>query len=87
MLDIIHELARGFDVVIASRFQPGGKAIGVSLHRLFLSNGVSMLLRATIRLPQVRDYSTFYRGYRVELLKTGFDVKSVRPTTWVMFQR
>ncbi len=45
MLDVLAKLLEGNEVVIASRFQPGGEIIGIPLYRRVMSNAVSLLLR------------------------------------------
>ena len=72
ILDLVRELQRGADVVIASRFAPGGSMRGAPLLRSLLSHAVARLLRTFVGLPGVRDYSTFYRGFRVGLLRAVF---------------
>lgn len=72
MLDIIKKLEKSFDIVIASRFEKGGKMVKAPWLRMVLSLGVAWLLKHLIPIPGVRDYSTFYRGYKVSLLKRGF---------------
>lgn len=72
MLDIINKLNQSYDVVIASRFQKGGKMVGAPLMRRIMSLGVAFLLKRLVPIDGVRDYSTFYRGYRVKILKQGF---------------
>jgi len=60
---------RGWDLVIASRFAPGGREVGVALHRWLLSRGASAALRLAFRLPPgVRDVSTGFKAYRGSLL-------------------
>lgn len=71
MFDILAKLNEGSDVVIASRFEPGGRMVGAPLLRRFLSVGVAWLLRNIFALPNVKDYSTFFRGYRLETIKRG----------------
>lgn len=73
MLDIINKLNRSFDVVIASRFQKGGKMVGASLLRNIMSIGVAHLLKWCVPIDGVRDYTSFYRGYKVKILKKAFD--------------
>lgn len=63
---------RRSEVVIASRFQPGGGMTGAPLIRRFWSAAASLTMRTLLRLPGVTDYSTFYRGYRVSALRAGF---------------
>jgi dolichol-phosphate mannosyltransferase len=45
---------------------------GAPLLRSLLSHAVARLLRTFVGLPGVRDYSTFYRGFRVGLLRAVF---------------
>ena len=71
--ELIHELVarleQGYDVVIASRFQPGGQELGVPARRKLLSHTASSALRVLIRYPGVRDYTCGFRAYRVETLR------------------
>ncbi len=57
------------DVVIASRYIPGGKYLNFPLKRRLLSSGANWLLRTVYRMPGVRDYTVFYRAYRAGPLK------------------
>lgn len=72
MLKMISRVREGSDIVIASRFAGDGGMVGCPLFRRMLSAGASWLLRLLIGLPGVKDYSTFYRAYRVSLLQAGF---------------
>lgn len=65
---MVREIRGGADIVIASRYAPGGAEEGVPLVRRLLSGGVSLLLRLRFRTPGVRDCSSGYRAYRVGLL-------------------
>lgn len=73
MLDIIRKCEEGYDIVIASRFQDGGGMVGVPVTRRVLSLGVAWLLRTFFPIPGVRDFSTFFRGHRVGVLKSAFE--------------
>mgnify|MGYP000209290855 CR=1 FL=1 len=57
-----------FDVVIASRFQPGAQEIGVPPFRVFLSHFSSAVIRTLVRYPGVRDYTCGFRAYRSKTL-------------------
>lgn len=59
----------GFDVVIASRFQPGSSVHGVPAHRRFLSVAASGLFRILFPTPGVRDFTCGYRAYRASALQ------------------
>lgn len=75
--ELIHAMVARLDgaseVVIASRFQPGGAELGVPAHRRLLSHTASAVLRILIRYPGVRDYTCGYRVYRVETLRRLID--------------
>lgn len=57
------------DLVIASRYAPGGKEIGLTRLRQFLSRGASFLLTLVARVPGARDYTCGYRLYRAAMLR------------------
>jgi dolichol-phosphate mannosyltransferase len=73
MLSMIEKIKSGEDIVIASRFKGEGKMIGCPFTRYLFSLGISWILQAIVRLPGIKDYSTFYRAYRVSILKDGFE--------------
>jgi len=70
---LLSKLAEGYDVVIASRFQPGGQELGVPSHRRLLSHTAGAILRLLIRYPGVKDYTCGFRAYRVETLRRLID--------------
>lgn len=65
MLQMVGE---GHDVVIASRFQPGSRVIGVPIDRVWLSIAARYVFRLALPIPGVRDYTCGFRAYRVEPL-------------------
>lgn len=70
---MIQRIDGGADVVIASRYQPGAKEIGVPLHRLLLSHLASGTIRTLIRYPGARDYTCGFRAYNLQTLRTLLD--------------
>lgn len=66
-------IEEGNDVVVASRYAPGGRVLGVPLGRRILSRGASLLFRVVYPVRGVRDYTCGYRAYRAGLLKAAFD--------------
>lgn len=66
MVPMIRE---GHDIVIASRFQPGGRVVGLAWHREMLSLGARYMMRTLLPIKGCRDYTCGYRAYRVGLLK------------------
>jgi dolichol-phosphate mannosyltransferase len=66
---MVGRLAEGYDVVIASRFQPGSQEIGVPPYRLFLSHLSSAGIRLLVRYPGARDFTCGFRAYRVVAIR------------------
>ena len=61
-------IAEGKDIVIASRYCRGGGSKNFPWRRSWGSKVVNRLLQMFFYLPQVTDYSIFYRAYRAELI-------------------
>lgn len=57
------------DIVVASRYQPGGSYQNFPFSRRVFSHGANRLLRSYFPLPGVMDYTIFFRAYRVGLLR------------------
>lgn len=70
---MIERICEGFDIVIASRYQPGSKEIGVPPFRLFLSRGARLVFKLILGLPGVRDYTCGYRAYRASLIREALE--------------
>src|SRR5262249_15906284 len=66
-------IADGYDVVIASRYQPGARVLGVPAYRGFLSQGASWLFRVVLAIEGVRDFTCGFRAYRAAALKAAID--------------
>jgi dolichol-phosphate mannosyltransferase len=66
---MVRALGEGYDLVIASRYQPGARVVGLSVQRRALSYGASLLFRALFPIPGVRDYTCGFRAYRAEMIK------------------
>jgi dolichol-phosphate mannosyltransferase len=58
------------DVMIGSRYVPGGGTENWPFSRQLISQGVNLLVRVLLRMP-VRDASGAFRCYRVELLRSA----------------
>lgn len=70
---LLAQIAAGYDVVIASRFAPGGRMIGASFPRHVYSTGARVILGTRFGIPGVRDYTCGYRAYRASRIKEAFD--------------
>lgn len=70
IIPMVERLERDrLDIVIASRFVPGAREIGLSPQRKLFSRGASLLFRTLVRIPGVKDYSCGFRVYRVAFLR------------------
>lgn len=63
----------GYDVVIASRFQPGARVIGLVWHRRMLSIFASIIFRVMYPIKGVKDYTCGYRAMRADVLKQAME--------------
>lgn len=70
---MLRKISEGYDVVIASRFAPGGAMIGPSPVRRLYSAGARIILSARFGIPGVTDYTCGYRAYRATRIKQAFD--------------
>lgn len=59
------------DVVIASRYRPGSRTVGVPPGRQVLSYFASLLFRIFFPTTGVRDYTCGFRAYRAEALRSA----------------
>ncbi|MFI0420613.1 polyprenol monophosphomannose synthase [Spongiactinospora sp. 9N601] len=70
---LLHVLADGADLVIGSRWVPGGKVVNWPWSREFLSRGANLYTRMSLGVP-VRDATAGFRAYRAATLrKIGLD--------------
>jgi dolichol-phosphate mannosyltransferase len=70
---MVDQLDQGYDVVIASRFQPGSQVVGVPAHRLLYSAGVRLLLQLLLPMENVRDYACGYRAVRTSIIRRALN--------------
>lgn len=75
-LPAMAELMHRCDVAIGSRYVPGGKAVGWSLTRHFMSRSINLYARWLLWL-RTKDNSGSYRAYRVSKLRE-LDLARVR---------
>lgn len=69
ILRMVRLVKEGSDVVVASRYQPGSRVIGVALSRRLLSYGGSFLMKLVFPIPGIRDYFCGFRAYRAGVLR------------------
>ncbi len=71
---MLDKLEEGHDVVIASRYAPGGEEVGLSPFRALLSRGASFVLSVFLPVQGARDYSCGYRAYTGETIARAFEI-------------
>lgn len=73
ILRMVRTIREGSDVVIASRYQPGSRSLGLTWRRRVMSLVANLLFRGVVRIPGARDYTCGYRAYRAGLLHTAIE--------------
>jgi dolichol-phosphate mannosyltransferase len=68
-ISLINKIREGCDVVIASRFQPGGGQMGVKGNRAFVSYSANVFMKVLFNISGVKDYSCGYRAYLGGIIK------------------
>ena len=66
---IIEKIRSGYDVVIASRFAPGGGQLGVSKYRALISLAANTFMKVFFPIKGLREYSSGFRGYKAEIIQ------------------
>ena len=76
--DLIHAMVnrtrKGYDLVVASRFVPGGQQIGLKAYRRALSRCAGLIMKTLFPVRGVSDYSCGYRAYSAVILKRALDL-------------
>ncbi|MGQ0764490.1 MAG: glycosyltransferase [Gemmatimonadota bacterium] len=66
---MVDRLRAGAEVVIASRYAPGGGQVGVNLYRRTISRCANLLMKVCFPIPDIWEYSCGFRAYRVALVQ------------------
>jgi dolichol-phosphate mannosyltransferase len=70
---IIDKVRDGYDIVIASRFEPGGGQMGVNGYRAFISRSANLFMKVFFPISGLKEYSCGFRGYRAEKVTEAID--------------
>ena len=62
----------GYDVVIASRYQPNARLRGLSFRRCMLSYVAAAFAKTLFPIPGVRDYTSGFRAFSGEALQLAY---------------
>ncbi len=71
--EMTRQLHDGADIVIASRFVPGGDDSTAPAFRRVLSRGASIVFKILFPVANIRDFTSGYRGYRANLIGKAID--------------
>lgn len=74
MSRLLQMINDGYDVVIASRYQPGSRVLGVPANRRLMTWLARQLFRLILPIRGVRDYTCGYRAYRIDVLRRAMDL-------------
>ncbi len=74
ILAMIDKIQEGYDVVIASRFQPGGGMRGVSSYRGFISRCANLFMKLLFPIDGVWEYSCGFRAYRASIIQKAISL-------------
>ncbi|MFA5858343.1 MAG: glycosyltransferase [Elusimicrobiota bacterium] len=69
---MIEKVKSGYDIIIASRYVPGAKLVGLAFYRRVLSLCAKIILQLRYPYPGLRDYTCGYRVVRGEIIKKAF---------------
>jgi len=70
---LVEKLESGYDVVIASRFEPGGGQVGVNAYRAFISRAANLFMKRFFPIPGLKEYSSGFRAYRADKIKEAVE--------------
>lgn len=69
---MIDKIREGYDIVIASRYLPDSKVVGVPLPRLFLSYSARICFHMMAPIKGVKDFTCGFRAFRLSLIKEAY---------------
>lgn len=71
---MVDAISGGADIVVASRFAPGGGQQGLSGYRKLISYCANGFMRLFFPIAGLKEYSCGYRAYRASLLKKAISI-------------
>jgi dolichol-phosphate mannosyltransferase len=71
---MVDALGNGCDVIIASRFRPGGGQEGVNAYRAFISRSANLFMKIFFPISGLREYSCGFRAYRASIIQSAIGV-------------
>ena len=71
---MIKKMSDGYEVVIASRYVPGGGQEGLDWYRRTISRIANLLMKFVFPIPGIKEYTCGYRAYRVSLIQDAIEI-------------
>jgi dolichol-phosphate mannosyltransferase len=71
---MVEKLEEGYEVVITSRYAPGGGVVGLDLYRRTISRCANLMFKAMFHMPGVWEYTCGFRAYRVGLIQDALAI-------------
>jgi dolichol-phosphate mannosyltransferase len=72
--ELCARLSDGFEVVITSRYAPGGGEVGLDWYRRLVSRCANLLFKASFPIPGVWEYTCGYRAYRASVVQDALAI-------------
>ncbi len=76
---MLKKINAGYDIVIASRFAEGGGFKGFPPIRKLISKWGNLILRYSLRIDGITDYTVFLRAYRAKIIKKFIEKYKDKP--------
>jgi dolichol-phosphate mannosyltransferase len=77
IIDLYDKLLDAHDVVIASRYRPGGEEWGAPRWRKYLARTCNWLIHLCFPIEEVSDYTGSFRGFRLAALRKAWGDEGV----------
>lgn len=74
IVPMVEKLRAGCEVVIASRYAPGGNQIGLDWYRRTISRCANLLMKTVFPIRGVWEYTSGFRAYRVALIQDAIGI-------------
>jgi dolichol-phosphate mannosyltransferase len=74
IVEMMAKIQEGYEVVIASRYAPGGGQMGLDWYRRAISRIANLLFKFSFPIPGVWEYTCGFRAYRAELIQDALAI-------------
>jgi dolichol-phosphate mannosyltransferase len=74
IVEMMAKIKEGYEVVIASRYAPGGGQIGLDWYRRTISRIANLLFKVSFPIPGVWEYTCGFRAYRAALIQDALAI-------------